>query len=214
MRSVQKVEFPEINEQFAKAFGQFENLDSLKEGLKKGLEKEKEIAESQRLRQEILEEIVKQTNFETPDIVVERQKERMFQGFREEIEIKLNLSFADYLSRIKKSEKDLRESFTEPAQKRVKNFLILREIAKAERIKTTDEEVEKRAQEFLKHYSVPEKEEKEINLSKDPGVQKKDQKEQISSSGLDSEEIKEYAKEVIINEKTLAKLEGFAQNAE
>ncbi len=53
MISVQKMELPEINNEFAKSLGDFDNLDALKENLKEGITMEKTDAEVQRKRGEI-----------------------------------------------------------------------------------------------------------------------------------------------------------------
>lgn len=69
VKSVQKMELPEVNDQFAKNLGKFDNLAALKENVKKGLNVEKEMAESQRIRQEILEKIQQECKLEPPAII-------------------------------------------------------------------------------------------------------------------------------------------------
>lgn len=189
MRAVQKVELPEINDQFAKGLGRFEGLQNLKDNIADGISKEKEIAEHMRIRQEILEKITKETDLKIPEILKEREKEQMLQGLKQRVEQQFHLAFAEYLKRIKKSEQELKESFTEPAKKRAKGLLILREIAKIEGIEVGEQEIEREVQKLLRNYPSQEKAEKEVDLAS----------------------LKEYIKEAIINEKTLAKLESFAR---
>lgn len=69
VNSVQKVQLPEVNDQFAQNLGKFDNLTALKKSIKQGINTEKETAESQRVRQEILEKISQQCEAEPPVIL-------------------------------------------------------------------------------------------------------------------------------------------------
>ena len=86
----------------------------------------------------------------------------------------------------KQSEKEIKQSFLSDAKKRVKNFLILREISKREKITVSEEEIRNETAMMLKHYSDAEKAEK----------------------GLDPERLKAYAELVIRNKKTFQLLEN------
>lgn len=187
---VQKVELPEINDQWASSLGQFENLKALKESIREGIYQEKEIKESHRLRNEILEKINQSLGkVVLPQILVEREKNQILQDFKNRITQDLKISFEDYLNQIKKSEQELLDSFSDQAEKRIKISLILREIAKCENIQVSDEEVIEEINKILKNYPGIEQAQKEIDLPK----------------------LKEYTREIIRNEKILAKLESLAQ---
>lgn len=186
--SVQKVEFPEINDQFAQNLGRFKNLEDLKESIREGLNLEKEKLESQRVRAEILEKIAEKSELEVPEDLVEKEKERLFQNLKNFLTSHLKVKFEDYLKRIKKPEEELLDSLKVQAQKRVKHFLILGEIAKRENIEVSEGEVIEEINKILKHYPSIERAKREIDLEK----------------------LKSYTKEVLRNEKTLAFLEGFS----
>lgn len=72
MKAVKKVDFPEIDDEFAQTLGQFKDLTALKESVSQGLEKEKKWAEKQRIRNEILEEIEKKCDFEVPKELLDK----------------------------------------------------------------------------------------------------------------------------------------------
>lgn len=190
MISVQKIELPEINNQFAKSLGQFEDLISLKENIKGGIKLEKGILEKQRIRQEILKKIAEEISWEMPEILIKAEKERMIEGLKRHVADRLKISFEQYLEKINKSEKDLRDSFRVEAERRIKNSLILKEIAKIENIEALTEEVRTEINKTLKNHPDIKKTEKE----------------------LDPQKLKDYYEEAIRNEKTLAKLESFAMN--
>jgi len=71
-------------------------------------------------------------------------------------------------------------------------LLVLREIGKREKIEVSEEEVSKKIEEILSQYSSPEEARKNI--------------------GVDPQELREYTKETIKNEKIFALLEGLAKN--
>ena len=86
-----------------------------------------------------------------------------------------------------KTEEEIKDSFSENARKRVKNFLVLREIGKTEDIMVSGEEIKEETSKILKKYS-------------DLG----DTKEKI-----DLHRLKDYTESVIYNEKVFKKLETF-----
>jgi len=185
LKSVKSVELPEINDDFAREVGNFKNTDELKNSVKEGISTEKETAESQRVRQNILEKITEKSELKTPEVMINNVKNQMLVDVKQSVPQKLGITFEDYLGRVKKTEKDLLDSFSGEAEKRVKTSLVLREISKKEKINVSKEETEAEANKILKSY---------------PDNQK-----------IDAEKLKDYTKEVIMNEKTFQFLESFSQ---
>ncbi|MEA3344234.1 MAG: trigger factor [Patescibacteria group bacterium] len=185
VNSIQKVELAEIDDQFAKSLGKFEDLTGLKNSIKDGLNLEKKAAESQRIRKEILDNISKEVDCETPKALVEREQNEMMKNLKNNVSEKLRIPFEQYLNEIKKSEKEVTDSFLIEANERIKKFFILREIAKKEKIEILDEEIKEETEKLLK--DVP-------NTDK-------------AREGFDPENLKEYAKERIRNEKVFQLLE-------
>ena len=185
MKSVQRMILPKLDDEFAKNVGRFENLKALKNSIQEGLKMEKEIKESQRVRQEILEKILQKTKMEIPDILLENEKKKMLEDFKKTISERFKTSFEDYLNKVKKTEKEVLETFSQSAERKIKYYLCLREIAKREKIEVTQEEIKSAINEFLKYYPSVEKAEKELDL----------------------EQLKRYYEEAIRNEKTLNFLE-------
>ncbi len=166
LETVQKMELPELNDEFAQSLGRFENMADLERSIKEGLIQEKEIAERQRVRQEILDKISGLTDFEIPEILIEREKEQMIKNLKKSISQDLKISFEEYLKKINKSEQELEKSFSGQAEKRIKNFLILREIGKAENISVSEKEIEQEINKVLKKYPDIESAQKGIDYNK------------------------------------------------
>jgi trigger factor len=186
IKSVQKMELPELNDEFAKKLGKFEDLKALRNNIKENLGKEKELEQKQKTRNEILEKIAQDCKCEIPEILVENQKDNLLEDLKQKVDQGLKIPFTEYLTQIKKTEKEIKDSFKDPAEKRVKNFLALREIGKKEEIKISKEEIEEETNKTLKNY--PDKEE----------VKK-----------IDIERLKDYTESAMYNEKVFKKLESF-----
>ena len=189
LETVQKTELPELTDDFAKSLGNFENVEGLKENIKNGIKMEKEQAESQRLRYDILKEIRDAFEIDIPDALVEREQKNMIHNLEHDVEDRLHISFKEYLDKIKKTEKEISDSLFEDAKKRVKEFLILREIGLKEKIEAKDEEIKEETEKIIKHY-----------------------KDSHQAENLDMEKLKDYTKEVIVSEKTFKLLEDLAKN--
>jgi len=132
MKSIQKMELPELNDEFAKKLGEFKDLETLKNNIKDNLKKEKELEQRQKTRNEILEKIGQELKCEIPEILVENQKNELLEDLKQRVDQGLKIPFEEYLIQIKKTEKEAKDSFADSAEKRVKNFLVLREVGKKE----------------------------------------------------------------------------------
>ncbi len=184
VKSVKRVEIPELTDEFAKSLGQFNNLEELKKNIREGLKAEKEQSEVQKRRSEILSKIGEKVEVDPPQFLVRKEQERMLENLKSQITQKMGLPFKEYLEKMQKSEEDLKESFLSQAKNRIKEYLILRAIGKKENIQVSKEEIEERASQILKQYQSSNKE------------------------NIDSERLKAYTKEVIYNEKIFKVLEG------
>ncbi|TSC94089.1 MAG: Trigger factor [Parcubacteria group bacterium Licking1014_1] len=189
MISVQKIELPEINDEFAKAIGAFDGIAALKDSLKESIMLEKKEVEKQKKRGEIIDKISERINFEIPEIMVNYEKNRLLEDLKQKISQNIKIAFEDYLASIKQTEENLKETFSKEAEKRIKNFLVLRGIGKKEGIEVSDLEVEKEIEKSIKNYT----------------------KEQIGK--IDIEQLKEYTKGAIYNEKVFQRLENFGNNS-
>jgi trigger factor len=187
MISVQKMELAEINDEFAKALGAFDTLVALKENLKEGITMEKKETEKQRARGEMLEAISVKTTFDIPQKMVDFEEQRLTEDFRAQIENRFKMKFEEYLANVKKTEKEIKDSYRLEAEKRIKNFLVLRQIGRAENIEVSEDEIARDLPKLMQSYS-------------------KEQLEQI-----DFNQLREYSKGAIYNEKVFAKLESFTK---
>jgi len=187
MISVQKMELPEINDDFAKQLGAFETVVALKSSMKEGITLEKTEEEKQRKRGKILEQIAEKSEFEIPMAMAEYEKERLLEDLKNRVTNSAKISFEEYLASVKQTKDQIRQTYQKEAEKRLRGFLVLRELGKEEKVEVSDKEVEEEVAKSVKNYS----------------------KEQLAK--IDINELKEYTKGVIHNEKIFQILEKLSQ---
>lgn len=151
MKKVKERELPNLDDNFARSLGRFKDLADLKEGLAKNLKSEAEQKENDRFQLEAVEKILEKTKFEAPEILVESETEKMIKDLERMVKASGG-EFEKYLLGIKKTVEDLKKDFQKQAEKRVKTGLILREVAKREKISVSAEEVEREQKREMGHW--------------------------------------------------------------
>lgn len=124
--------------------------EEFKTKTKEGLLAQKQFDAKQKRRAKILEDIIKATNIETPDVLIDQELEKMLGQFQEDI-TRLGVPFEEYLKHIKKTQDDLKKEWREDAEKRSKLNLIVPAIAQQESISPSDEDVKQELEHVKKH---------------------------------------------------------------
>jgi trigger factor len=141
-REIPESEYPAFDDEFAKSFGKFNTADELKEKIRSNMKMEKEVEQKDKLRLVIIEELVKQTKGEIPDILIQSETDKIM--YRLEADITgAGMKVEDYLKQINKTEADLRSEWRPDAEKRAKLQMIIHNISEKENLKPTEEEIEK-----------------------------------------------------------------------
>ncbi len=151
IKLVQEPQVPELNDEFAKALGKFDSLEALKNNIKEGLIIEKERQEKETWRAKVLQEIVKKSGVELPEIVVQAELHKMEDEFRGNL-VQMGMPYEEYLKNIKKTEEDLKKEWLPKAKERAQAGLILRQISELEKIEVTGQEAEEEVNHIIKHY--------------------------------------------------------------
>ncbi len=150
-RKIEESDLPEVNDEFAKMLGNFENLEEMKKKIRENLSKEKEMKAKDKKRTEILEKIIEESTIDLPKIIVDGEMEKMLAQFKDDI-AKSGISYEDYLKHIKKTEDDLRLEWKDASVKRAKSQVVLNTIAKDENIAPKEDEIKKEMENILSHY--------------------------------------------------------------
>ena len=138
VKAIKQKILPELNEDFAKAAGEFQSLEELRGKVREQLETEKKRAAEHAAKDKLVEELVRRNDFPIPEALVDRQVDvRLERGLRAlaaqgmRTEDMKKMDFAR-----------LRAGQREAALREVKASLLLEKIADLEKIEVGDEEVE------------------------------------------------------------------------
>lgn len=144
-------QLPELNDEFVKTLGKFENVEDFRTKLRENLLKEKTAREVEKKRISIIEGIIDASNIDLPDMMVDFELDKMMQQFVHDISM-AGMTLEDYLKKIEKTESDLKNEWRENASKRAKMQIILDTIARDESIQPSDDETQLEVQKILDMY--------------------------------------------------------------
>ncbi len=151
IKEVYQRELPELNDDLAKIF-QFKNVAALKENIQKTVEIQKQREDDQKMEIKLLEKIVEDSKFgDIPESLVKNEASLMMKEMESSIASQGG-SFNDYLQSINKSQDQLMLEILPNATKRVKSALILKEIAKEEKMSISEAELSKEIESTKKRY--------------------------------------------------------------
>lgn len=153
IKEIKVKEYPEIDDDFAQDVSEFDTLDEYKADIKKNLEDKKtQEAESDK-ESKVIEAIVKDSEMDIPEKMIEAQAQQMLEEFAQNIAMQ-GISFEQYLQFTGATVEQLREQVTPQAKARVESSLVLEAIVKAEKIEATDEEFDEEVKKMAERYQM------------------------------------------------------------
>lgn len=159
VHDIKEKQLPEIDDEFAKDLGEFDNLDQYKKSVREGLEvkaQEKAKFEEENL---LIEKITSSTQIDVPDVLIKQEIERMINDFSVRMSYS-GIKFEDYLKYIGSDLEKFKEEHKTEALDSVKARLVLEAIIRKEGIAVEKEEVDREVQ------KIAEEEGKDIEIIK------------------------------------------------
>lgn len=161
INAIKVKEVPELNDEFVSDTTEFETVDELKADIKAKLEEEaKNFAESQ-IRNEIVNKIAEEADFETPNSMVEEQLNRMMNELAFQLQSQ-GLQMEQLLEITGKNLDGLKDERREDAIQLVRGSLVLEEVGKLENIEATEEEVDAEVAKMAEMYKMEAAEVKKV----------------------------------------------------
>lgn len=136
VKAIRKRVVPELDDEFAKDMGEFENLEALRTRVRADLEHEAMHEREREMRGELLKQIAAKVTFDVPASLLEREVDRRVEEFvrrlmEQQIDpMKVNINWEEF-----------RGKQREAASEAVRGALVLDEVARRENITATDAEV-------------------------------------------------------------------------
>ncbi|MES3005693.1 MAG: trigger factor [Patescibacteria group bacterium] len=150
------LELPEVNEEFIKKFGSFENIDAFKKKITESIKAEKEHKSRDIKRLKTMEVIIEKSDIKMPKMLVESELNKMISELGSNV-AQTGLDIESYLRHVNKTIEQLKEEWTADAEKRAKTQLILNQIAINEKLEAPVGEVNKEVEQILKMYKDADK---------------------------------------------------------
>ncbi|MDP3956894.1 MAG: trigger factor [bacterium] len=162
---VQEREIPIIDDAFAASLGNFKTLEKLKENLRQGMLEEQKAKNRAEHRTQILDSLVEHAEIEYPEILVEEELHRMVREFEMQVQ-SMGLDFAEYLTRMKKTEEELKKDWLAQAKKRLAAHILPDALADMQEIDVDSQEVEGEMNKTLQRYKDVKDIEKNIDMER------------------------------------------------
>lgn len=151
---VQEVVKPTLDDEFAKKAGPFKDLASLKDDIKKQMSLERDQQLQREYEGELIRDITNRSTLDAPSVLIDEQLERMVNQERQNA-IYRGQTWEEYLKMQDMTEEDYKKKAKPAAEERVKASLVLSEIADAEKINITRDELEARIASLKTQYQDP-----------------------------------------------------------
>lgn len=141
LKAVRRKELPEVNDEFARDLGDYQNLDELRDAIRSSLMNEKEFLAQEQAKNALVEMLVDQHEFPVPEAYVEGQ-----------IEATLRRRIRELMGQgldprnLKLDWEKIKQGQRERAVRDVKASLLIAKIADREAIEVTRDEVERHVQ--------------------------------------------------------------------
>ncbi len=150
LESIMEEILPEIDDEFAKQFGQFDSLAALKAEINKNLEQGYTKRIDQELNEQIFEDLITKTEFEIPESMVEYELDGIV-AEAEKAFAANNVTMEDVGQSVDK----IRVEYRETAEKQVRRHLILGKMIEQESLAVTEEELDKGFEDLAANFNQP-----------------------------------------------------------
>jgi trigger factor len=139
LREVKRQDLPALDDAFAREMGDFETADALKKSVREDLEKEAAREADAKVRDEVIQQVIKANDVPAPKSLVDR----LAQGYAQAYEIPQE-QFATF-----------RAEFGPVAEQQVRRGLVLDAVVDANTLAATEKEIDERIQELAAARNAP-----------------------------------------------------------
>jgi trigger factor len=140
--ALRRRELPEIDDEFAKDMGEFEDLAGFRAQIQEDLEKRRSTQAEEALNQSLMESLLGLCDFEVPPGVVDRQLQSQMQSLYQQFHGRMpDEMIQQQLSRMQEEGRPV-------AERRVREILVMEAVAAARDIEVSSDEVDARIQEM------------------------------------------------------------------
>ncbi|HSI88562.1 MAG TPA: trigger factor [Pyrinomonadaceae bacterium] len=151
IKSVGKMETPELNDEWAKSLDEgYESLSDLRTKLRADLEKMAATDADARVRNNAIAKLIEQNEFEVPNTLIENQARNLLNNFAQDLQqrgVDLNKVEKDFVQMAL-------EQMRTQAERDVRGAMLLEKIGEAEKVEVETAEVEEEISKMAEYYRV------------------------------------------------------------
>ena len=142
---------PELNDELAKKVGNFKSVDELKADIQKYLDNTAKVENDKRSANKLFETIMEKMTVEVQPTMIEREKQALLIDFKQKV-AQSGVNWDDVMKNDGPEKID--EELKTEALNRIKNSLMMSEIAKLENIQVTPQDLEQKIGELAMMYQT------------------------------------------------------------
>ncbi len=146
----------ELNDEFAKKLGTFSSLEQLRGEVRDGLTMEKEQHEQERIRLDLLKQVIATSQIHASEKMIEQQLDALIGNFDAQLH-QQGMELGPYLASIKKTQDVFRAELKPRAKEQVDMQAVLHAIAGAEKLSASVDEIQSALELQLQRVSDPKK---------------------------------------------------------
>ena len=153
LKKIQKKELPELDDDYAKDYSEFDTLAEYKEDLHKKLLEAKQKEADDRRARTVLDAVIAGAQMDIPEAMVEDRVDSMIQNFSNNLRYQ-GINMDQYMQMTGSNMASLRASVRQDAEKSIKEALVLEAVVKAENLEVTDEDFDAEVQKLADLYKI------------------------------------------------------------
>lgn len=138
IKEVKEKIIPELDDEFAKDIGDYENLDQLKEMIRENIKKQSQAGDKQKFHNELIDQVIKNNPIDLPDFMIEDFLKNFVKNMKNE-------------SQKNVADNELKERYRADAIWNLKWILIRDKISEIEELKIEDSDVDSHIENLVKH---------------------------------------------------------------
>ena len=153
VKEIKEKELSTLDDEFASEVSEFETLAEYKADIRGRLEERKAKAAREAKEAAVIEEIIKDSDMEIPEAMIETQQRQMIDEFAQRIQMQ-GLTLEQYFQFTGASYDQMIEQVKPQAEKRIQSRLVLEAVAAAEKIEATEEDYEEELKSMAEAYQM------------------------------------------------------------
>ncbi len=153
IHEIKTKELPALDDEFVKDVSEFDTLDELKADIKKQLSEKKEEEAKKDFENQLIEQVVDNMECEVPECMYDHRTDEMINEYSYRLQMQ-GMDLNTYLSYLGQDMETFKASFRTSAENQVKASIALEAIVEAEKIESSEDEIEAEIKKLAEQYQM------------------------------------------------------------